>query len=157
MRAGLGINGQAARFARRYFFDRATSGNMADKDRRFDQFREADGAVGRLTVADRGMSLFVIAKLRLAGRDELFRQPADAGVVLGMDHHHRALGPGKIEDVQDLVVIELQPIIGQVDLHRGAAFGDQRRNLVAKHLGRRIADNQMNAVVYIAPSALLRS
>jgi len=38
-------------------------------------------------------------------------QPADAGVVLGMDHDQGTLAAGDLQNVQHLVIVELQPLV----------------------------------------------
>ncbi len=92
---------------------------------RIDELREADGAEGRLALADFGMGRDVVAQLRLALFEQAVGQPSDAGIVLGVHHDHDSLAPRELEYRQDLVVVELETLVGEVELDRCAALLDQ--------------------------------
>ena len=68
-------------------------------------------------------------------------------LVLGVNHHRPLMPPGDRKDVEDLPVVELQVVIGQVDLERGIAVLDQRRQLLAADRWRRVGDDEMEGVV----------
>jgi hypothetical protein len=78
---------------------------------------------------------------------QLFRQPGDAIGILGVDHRHRAFTSGESQQLEDLSVVELQVVVGHVELERRVAFGDQRRQLLAKHVRRRVADDQVKRII----------
>ena len=67
--------------------------------------------------------------------------------VLGVDHRHRAVLPRHRQHVEDLAVVELQVVVGHVDLERRVALADQRRQFLVQHLRRRVADDQVEGVV----------
>ena len=79
--------------------------------------------------------------------DQVMRQPLDHVVVLGMHHDQRAVPAGQRQDVQDLIVADLHGIVGHVDLERGVAVPDQRRQLLPQHLLRGVGDDQMEGIV----------
>ena len=64
-----------------------------------------------------------------------------------MDHHHRALAPRQRHDVEHLAVVEPQQVVGHVDLERGVAVLDQRRQFLAQHLLGRVGDDQVEGIV----------
>ena len=51
------------------------------------------------------------------------------------------------EDVEDLVVADLHRIVGHVDLERGVAVLDQRRQFLPQRLWRRIGHDQVEGIV----------
>ena len=64
-----------------------------------------------------------------------------------MNHDQRALAARHGQDVEHLTVIELQKVIGHVDLERGVPVTDQRRQFLAQHLLGRVGDDQMEGVI----------
>ncbi len=74
-------------------------------------------------------------------------QPSDHVVILGVDHDECALAPRQRQDIEHLPVIQLQQIVGHVDLERGVAVADQSRKLLAHDLLGRVGDDQMKGVV----------
>ena len=64
-----------------------------------------------------------------------------------MHHDQGALAPGQRQHLQHLVIAEAQALVGHVDLERGEAVADQRRQLLAQHLLGRIGDDEVVAVV----------
>jgi len=87
------------------------------------------------------------ARRGAAGGFQAACQPLDAVGVLGVHHGHRAVLARHRQHVQDLAVVEFEIVIGHVDLERGVALGDQRGQLFGQHLGRRVADDQVEGVV----------
>ena len=51
------------------------------------------------------------------------------------------------EHVEDLAVAQFQRIVGHVDLERGVAVADQRRQFLAENLRRRIGDDEVERIV----------
>jgi hypothetical protein len=84
---------------------------------------------------------------RAARGFEPLGQPLDAVGVLGMDHGHRAVAPCDVQHVEHLPVVQLEVVVGHVDLERGVALGDQGRQLLLQHLRGRVADDQVEGVV----------
>jgi hypothetical protein len=99
----------------------------------------------------------MVAKRRFTAFEQPVRQPSDAGVVLGVHHHHDAFAPREFEDVEHFVIVELQSFVGQIQFDRGAALLDQLRQFLLQHFGSGIADDQMEAIVYMRlwPGALM--
>jgi hypothetical protein len=64
-----------------------------------------------------------------------------------VDHDHRALAPRQRQHVEDLAVVELQLVIGHVDLERSVAVAHQGRQLLPQHLLGRVGDDQVKGVV----------
>ena len=89
----------------------------------------------------------VVARRPEAALQQPRGQPFDHVVVLGMNHDQRALAPRHRQDVEHLPVVERQQIIGHVDLERGVAVADQRRQFLAHDLLGRVGDDQVKGVV----------
>jgi len=94
----------------------------------------------------------VEARRGAAGRLEALGQPLDAVGVLGVDHRHRTVLARDGQHIEDLAVVELQVVVGHVDLERRVALGDQRRQFFVEHRRRRIADDQVEGVVHVRPA-----
>ena len=107
---------------------------MDEQDRHVEQLRQGDGAVGRLALGEPGVADRVIARRGEPALQEPRGQPFDHVVVFGMDHDQRALAPRHRQDVEHLPVVELQQIVGHVDLERGVAVADQGRQFLAHDL-----------------------
>jgi hypothetical protein len=91
----------------------------------------------------------VIFRRPAAGGQKLLGQPADDVVVLGVDHDHGAFGPGEGQHVEHLTVVELQGVVGQVDLEGGIAVADEGRQLLTQDLLRRVRHDQVEGVIHI--------
>ena len=91
----------------------------------------------------------VKARRGAADRLKPLGQPLDAVGVFGVDHGHGAVRACHVQHVQNLSVVELEVVVSHVDLERGVALADQCGQLLAQHLGRRVADDQVKAVVHM--------
>ena len=120
---------------------------MDEEDRHVDELRQGDGAVGRLALGEPRVADRVPARFGEPALQEAPGQPFDHVVVFGMDHDERALAPRHRQDVEHLPVVELQEVVGHVDLERGVAVLDQGRQFLAHDVGGRIGDDQVKGVV----------
>ncbi len=75
---------------------------MDQQQRRIDQTRQRDRAVGRLGLGKARVGDGVEFRRAVALIDQVMRQPLDHVVVLGMHHDQRAVAPRHGEDVEDL-------------------------------------------------------
>ena len=64
-----------------------------------------------------------------------------------MDHGQCILAPGERQHIEHLAVVELQVVIGHVDLERGVAVADQGWQLLPQYLFRRIGNDQVEGIV----------
>ena len=120
---------------------------MHDQDRQIDDLGERDRPMSRLALGCGGVGDGMELRGGTAGPDQALREPGDDVVVLGVDHHHRALAPRRRENVEDLAVVQLERVVGHVDLERGVAVRDQRRQLLAEHLLGRVRNDQVKGVI----------
>ena len=102
---------------------------------------------GRLTLGEAGVTDGVVLRLDVALGRGFVGEPADHVVVFRVDHHHGALAPRHLHHPQHLIVVELQALVGHVDLEGGIAVLDQGRQLLAQHLLARVRDDQVEGVV----------
>ena len=84
---------------------------MHDQDRQIDDFGERDRPMGRLALGLGGVGDGMELRRGTAGADQALREPGDDVVVLGVDHHHRALAPRRREQVEDLAVVQLERVV----------------------------------------------
>ena len=89
-----------------------------------------------------------------AGRDtpgglQTARKPLDAVGVFGVNHGHGTVLPGHRQHIEDLTIVELEVVVGHVDLERRVALRDQLGQLALQHVGRRIAHDQVKGVVHM--------
>ena len=89
----------------------------------------------------------VVAGRRPAGGLQPFGQPAYTVGVFGVDHGQGALAPGQSEDLQHFPVVQLQVVIGHIDLEGRVAVTDEGRQFLAYHLLRGIADDEVEGVI----------
>ena len=68
-------------------------------------------------------------------------------MVLRMNHDERAIAPRRGQHLENLPIVELERVIGRVDLERRVAGLDQRRQLLAGDLLGRIGNDQVERVV----------
>ena len=68
-------------------------------------------------------------------------------MVLGMRAEHRAAVARRKQNVEQLFVVDLQPIIGHEDLDRTMALLDQRRQIALQRFLGRIGDDHVERVV----------
>ena len=120
---------------------------MHHHDGHVNQFSQRDGAVRRLAFDQHRPALRVKAWGGSACGFQPLGQPLDAVRILGVDHRHRAVLACHIQHVENLAVVELHVVIGHIDLERGVALTNQARQFLSQHLGRRVADDQMERVV----------
>ncbi len=147
LRAGLGVDPEALALRPADLLDRVAVGDVHDQDRHVDQLGERDGAVRRLALGDAGMGDGMVFRLRVPGRQQPVGQPLDHVVVLGMDHDEGAFRAGERQHLEHLAIIQAQAVIGHVDLERGVAVLDQRRQLLAQDFRGRVGDDHVESVV----------
>jgi hypothetical protein len=144
---GLAVDTQAPGLCRPYRVDRGDLRHVHDQQRNIQQLRQAQGAIGRLGLGDARMAHGMEHGSGIPCRQQLVGQPTNDLVVLRMNHRHGAMLPREREDREQLVVVEPQSIIGHVDLERGVAVLDQRRQLLPEHLLAGIEDDEVEGVV----------
>ena len=83
---------------------------------------------------------------------QLGGQMADDVVVLGVDHHQRAGLAGDGHDLEDFPVGQRQALIGHEHLERGIPVADRRRQLLPQHVRRGVGDDEVEAVIGVAPA-----
>ena len=120
---------------------------MHDQQRHVEQLREAQRALGRLGLGDAWMAHGVEQGRGVSGGEQLLSQPANDLVILRMNHRHGAMLLCQGQDREELIIVEPQPVIGHVDLERGVAILDQRRQLLAEHLLARVEDDEVEGIV----------
>ena len=86
----------------------------------------------------------------LAGALEALGHEADRVVALRVHHHERALAARDLEHLKQLAVVQDEIVIGHEHLEGGVPGLDERRQLLAEHLGRRLSDDEMKADVDVA-------
>src|SRR5262249_60492523 len=69
-------------------------------------------------------------------------------MVLRMDHDERTLAPRRREHFENLPVVELERIVGRVDLEGCVAILDQRGQLLAGDLIGWVGNDQVKGIVY---------
>jgi hypothetical protein len=72
-------------------------------------------------------------------------------VIFGMDHHQSAVVARRREHIEQLLIIDSQPIIRHKDLDRGMAFAHERRQLPVQHLFGRVGEDHVEGVVNHCP------
>ncbi len=127
--------------------DRLDLRHVHQQQRRIDQTRQRDRPVGRLGFGHARMGDGVELGRAVALLDQMMRQPLDHVVVLGVHHDQRTVPAGDRQDVEHLVVAHLHGVVGHVDLERGVAVLDQRRQVLAQRLRRGIGDDEMECIV----------
>ena len=68
-------------------------------------------------------------------------------MVLGVDADHLAVRARGLQHVEELRVLDPQPVVGQEHLERAVPGARQRRQLVRQHLGARVAQDHVERVV----------
>ena len=133
--------------------DRLAARHVHDQDRHVDQFGQRDRAV-------RGFALDQHRpRMRRGSAARCGRRPRAAAWSASRcsRRSRRGSSPSRrarratVEHVEDLAVVELQVVVGHVDLERGVALGDQRRQFLVQHRRRRVADDQVEGVVDMRP------
>jgi len=72
-----------------------------------------------------------------AGVEQSARDPRDEVVGLGVHRYHRRVPPAELEHVQHLRVVELQRVVGHVNLDRGASMREAARHATLSRASRR--------------------
>ena len=127
--------------------DRLDLRHMHQQQRRIDQPRQRDRPVGRFGLGDAGMGHGMELGRNMALIDQVMRQPVDHVVVLGVHHDQSAVAPRQRQDVEHLVVADLHRVVGHINLERGVAILDQRRQFLPERLRRGIGDDQVEGIV----------
>jgi hypothetical protein len=147
LRAGLAQHAQAARLGAADRIDRLAPGDVDDQDRHVEDFGQRDRPLGRLALGRGRVGDAVKLGRAMAGGEQALGQPGDHVVILGVDHDHGALAPRGREHGEHLGIVELEGVVGHINLERGVAVANQRRQFLAQHLLGRIGDDQMDRVV----------
>ena len=120
---------------------------MEHHDRLVDQGRHGDQPVHRFRLGDPWMADRVVSGRPVAALQQAARGPGEHGVVLGVDRDHRALAPGKRQQIEHLPVVQAQQRIGHEQLERGIAVPDQRRQLLRQDWLGRVGHDHVEGVV----------
>jgi len=148
LRAGLGKNLQppSARFADhgRAFGSR----DMEDHDRLIDQRRARDQPREGFRLAHARMRDGVEFRRGIAVLDQPLAHPRDHAVVLGMHAHHRVVVARGLQHVEQLLVVDLEPVVGHEHLERGVAGLHQRRDFLRQHLLARVGEDHVEGVIH---------
>ena len=120
---------------------------MEDHDRLVDERRHLDQTVDGLGFGGARMAYGMEFRRGVAMRQEALHHPGDHPVVLGMHANHGAALARHGEDVEQLLVLDLQPVVGHEHLERGMPRLDQRRNVFVERLAGRIGDDHVKGVV----------
>ena len=84
---------------------------------------------------------------RVAVLEQPLAHPRDHAVVLGMHADHRAVVARRLQHVEQLLVVDLQPVVGHEHLQRGVAGLHQRRHFLRQHLLARVGEDHVERVV----------
>ena len=112
-----------------------------------DQRGAGDGPADRLDLAEPRVRGHVIARRTVAAGEQALAHPADHAVILGMHADHQAVRARGVEHVQELPVLDAQPVVGQEHLERAMPRARQGRQLLGQDLGPRVAQDHMEGVV----------
>ena len=147
LRAGLGEHLLTARLGVADRAHRSFGRDVEHDDRLIDQGGHGDQAAHRLGLGDARMADRVEFRRAMAALEQAARGPGEHRVVLGVHRNHRALAPGKRQEVEHLGVVQTQQRIGHEQLERGVAIPDQRRQFLAQHGLGRIGHDHVEGVV----------
>ena len=120
---------------------------MHHQHRSIGQFGQRHESVDRFRLGPSGVADRVVPGLRVAGRHDPIRHPADHVMVLGMDHRERPVGSGGGEHVEDLPVVDHEPVIGHVQLERRDPVGDRLGEMLDQGFGRGVGHDEVEGVV----------
>ena len=95
----------------------------------------------RLAFADPGVADRMVFRLPMPTFEQALAQPADHVVVFRVDHDQRSVAPGNGENVEHLEVVELEQVVGHVDLERRETSLDQGRQFLPEDMRGRIRDD----------------
>ena len=121
--------------------------DVEDHDRLVDQRRAGDQPRERLRLAHARMRDAVEFRRRVAVLEQPLAHPRDHAVVLGVHAHHRAVVARGLQHVEQLLVVDLEPVVGHEHLQRGVAGLHQRRDFLLQHLLARVGEDHVERVV----------
>ena len=121
--------------------------HMHDQHRHIEQARQRNHPVGGFALGQRVVRHRMELGCHMAVVEQPLGDPFDDVVVFSMHHHQSAFAPSGVQHIQHLAVIELELVVGGVDLERGVAFADQIGQVVLQGLGCGVRDDQVKAVV----------
>ena len=148
MRAGLGHDVHAVGARPADLLDSLAARDMDDEYRHICKLRERNGAVRGLALHQHWARDCVIAGGGAAAGFQALGQPLDAVGILGMDHGRGIVFASHVQNIENLTVIELQIVIGHVDLEGGVAFPDQRGQFVFQYFRGGVADDHVETIVH---------
>src|SRR5262245_36141499 len=102
---------------------------MHNEYRHIEQLGEINHAAGRFRFGEIRRTDRVKLWRSVSLIDETIGKPSNHVVVLGMDHRESSTTACDGEDIQNLVVVEFQQVIGHEDLERLVSTLDQIRQL----------------------------
>ena len=136
LRAGLGVDPRAEGLRGADRLHRLGARDVDDQHRHVEQAREHDDAVRRLGLGERVVATswnFGAPWPRSSRRFAIQRIMSWFSACTITSAPSRS---ATLEDVEQLVVVEPQQVVGHVDLERGDAAPDHRRQLLVQHLAR---------------------
>ena len=147
LRAGLGKNARPQGLGMADVAHRFDARHMHDQHRHIEQARQRNHPVGGFALGQRVVRYRMELGRHMAVVEQPLGDPFDDVVVFSMHHHQSAFAPGGVQHIEHLPVIELELVVGGVDLERGVALADQVGQVVLQGLGRGVRDDQVKAVV----------
>ena len=146
---GAGLAPHLAALAARAVDHAGTLGGADVEDHQglVDQRRTGDRPADRLDLAQAWVRRHMVARRAVATGQQALAHPGDHAVVLGVDADHLAVCARGVEHVEELRVLDAQPIVSEEDLERAVAGPRQRRQLVPQHLWSRVAQDHVERIV----------
>ena len=89
----------------------------------------------------------VVARLRIALAEHAAGEPRRDAVVLGVHHDERTAAARDRHHVEDLPVVDVQALVGHVDLERADALFDRGGQVDVEGLLVRVGDDQVQGVI----------
>ncbi len=120
---------------------------MHQQNRHIEQIGQLDGARAGFDFCNRIVGHAVELGCRQALVQQAACNPADHVVVLGMHHDHRAFAACDFQHIQHLEVVDLELVVGHVDLQRGDALCNRTWQVLLQHLRGDFGQDQVKAVV----------
>ena len=148
LRAGLRVHIDAAVPGPADLVERVCRGHVHDEQGRPRQLGQGDGPVGRLALGQSRPRAGMVLRRSEARTQQPIGLPGDHRAVLGVDHHRQAQPGRQVQHLEHLPVVQREGVVGHVDLERRDAACGQRRQLLGQHLGPRVRDDQMEAIVH---------
>ena len=107
----------------------ALGGDVDDVERTTRDLGQRQRTLDRLALGPRRAGKRMVARRHVPLSQELALQIADAGVVLGMDERDPAGPAHGLQRGDERIVVQLETVVGQIGLERGAACRDHSRDL----------------------------